>query len=154
MLGDQPDPDGIADVIAADPDLLRQEYVEINGHLRANIAQFVNWFSFFLTFSFLALGVVVAFGQDWPAMQRPAIHRAVVIIFLLMHVLAFVAILTFRRYIATADERVKCIIDEIDERGISPIPVRFCQWMTDLMAAGFVLSYFAWFSLLFVRLAT
>jgi hypothetical protein len=138
--------------MTVETDLLLSEFDEVNSHLRSNMNQFVNWFSFFLTFSFLALGAVVAFGQDWPAMQRPAIHRAVVIIFLLMHVLAFVAILTFRRYIASADERVRCIIGEVDERGISPIPVRFCQWMTDLMAAGFVLSYFAWFSLLFVRL--
>jgi hypothetical protein len=32
----------------------------------------------------------------------------------------------------------------------SPIPARFCQWMTDLMAAGYVLSYFIWLSLLFL----
>jgi hypothetical protein len=32
----------------------------------------------------------------------------------------------------------------------SPIPARFCRWMTDLMAAGFVLSYFAWLALLLV----
>jgi uncharacterized protein (DUF983 family) len=30
------------------------------------------------------------------------------------------------------------------------LPARFCQWMTDLMAAGYVLSYFIWLSLLFL----
>ena len=33
-------------------DLLAREYEAVNAHLRANIGQFVNWFSFFLTFSF------------------------------------------------------------------------------------------------------
>ncbi len=49
-----------------------------------------------------------------------------------------------------------CKVEEIIRRtggtgGRSPIPARFCQWMTDLMAAGFVISYFTWFALLFVR---
>jgi hypothetical protein len=35
--------------------------------------------------------------------------------------------------------------------GRSPIPLRFCKWMTDPMAAGFLVSYFAWLLLLFVR---
>jgi hypothetical protein len=37
-----------------------KEYEAVNAHLRANIGQFVNWFSFFLTFSFAALAVFVA----------------------------------------------------------------------------------------------
>ncbi len=40
--------------------LLAREYDAINAHLRANIGQFVNWFSFVLTFSFAALAVFVA----------------------------------------------------------------------------------------------
>ena len=47
-------------------DLLAREYEAINAHLRANIGQFVNWFSFFLTFSFVALAVFVATGDRWP----------------------------------------------------------------------------------------
>ena len=47
-------------------DLLTGEYEAINAHMRANIGQFVNWFSFFLTFSFVALAVFVAVGDRWP----------------------------------------------------------------------------------------
>ena len=46
--------------------LLAREYEAVNAHLRANIGQFVNWFSFFLTFSFAALAVFVATGDRWP----------------------------------------------------------------------------------------
>ena len=47
-------------------DSLAREYEAINAHLRANIGQFVNWFSFFLTFSFVALAVFMATGDPWP----------------------------------------------------------------------------------------
>jgi hypothetical protein len=73
------------------------------------------------------------------------------IVFLLMHILAFVGILTFRRYIVAAHCKVEEITKQTGGTGGSPIPVRFCRWMTDLMAAGFVVSYFTWFALLFVR---
>ena len=46
--------------------LLVREYESVNAHLRANIGQFVNWFSFFLFFSFAALAVFVATGERWP----------------------------------------------------------------------------------------
>jgi hypothetical protein len=73
-------------------------------------------------------------------------------VFLLMHVLAFAAILTFRHYIAEADRWVGQIIAEAGAAaGRSPIPVRFCKWMTDLMAAGFLISSFAWLLLFFVH---
>jgi hypothetical protein len=44
-------------MMAAGADLLRQEYREVNAHLRANTTQFVNWFSFFLTFSLVAAAI-------------------------------------------------------------------------------------------------
>ena len=133
-------------------DLLAREYEAINAHLRANIGQFVNWFSFFLTFSFVALAVFVATGDRWPQPRLLRLEYAVPAVFLLMHVLAFVAILTFRHYIAEADRRVGQIVAEAGTAaGRSPIPVRFCKWMTDLMAAGFLVSYFAWLLLFFVH---
>jgi hypothetical protein len=133
-------------------DLLAREYEAINAHLRANIGQFVNWFSFFLTFSFVALAVFVATGDRWPQPRLLRLEYAVPAVFLLMHVLAFVAILTFRHYIAEADRRVGQIVAEArTAAGRSPIPVRFCKWMTDLMAAGFLVSYFAWLLVLFVH---
>ena len=133
-------------------DLLAREYEAINAHLRANIGQFVNWFSFFLTFSFVALAVFVATGDRWPQPRLLRLEYAVPAVFLLVHVLAFVAILTFRRYIEGADRRVGQIVAEAGTAaGRSPIPVRFCKWMTDLMAAGFLVSYFAWLLVLFVH---
>ena len=131
---------------------MAREYEAINAHLRANIGQFVNWFSFFLTFSFVALAVFVATGDRWPQPRLLRLEYAVPAVFLLMHMLAFAAILTFRHYIAEADRRVGQIVAEASTAaGRSPIPVRFCKWMTDLMAAGFLVSYFAWLLLLFVR---
>ena len=138
--------------MAAGANLLRQEYQEVNAHLRANTTQFVNWFSFFLTFSFAALAVFVATGGRWPQPRLLPLGYAVPAVFLLLHLLAFVAILTFRHYIAVADRRLGEIIAEAGAAaGRSPIPVRFCKWMTDLMAAGFLVSYFAWLLMLFVR---
>jgi hypothetical protein len=133
-------------------DLLAREYEAINAHLRANIGQFVNWFSFFLTFSFVALAVFVATGDRWPQPRLLRLEYAVPAVFLLMHMLAFAAILTFRHYIAEADRRVGQIVAGAGTAaGRSPIPVRFCKWMTDLMAAGFLVSYFAWLLLFFVH---
>ena len=56
--------------------------------------------------------------------------------------------LTFRNYISAADRRVRQIILDTAANSHSPIPASFCKWMTDLMAAGFLVSYFAWFVLL------
>ena len=129
-----------------------REYEAINAHLRANIGQFVNWFSFFLVFSFAALAVFVATGERWPRLRLLDLAYAVPAVFLLMHLLAFAAILTFRHYIAVADRRVCEIVAEAGvAAGRSPIPVRFCKWMTDLMAAGFLVSYFGWLLLFFVH---
>ena len=133
-------------------DLLAMEYEAVNAHLRGNIAQFVNWFSFFLTFSFAALAVFVATGDRWPELRLLPLGYAVPAAFLLLHLLAFGAILTFRHYIAVADRRICEIIAEAGPAaGRSPIPLRFCKWMTNFMAAGFLVSYFAWLLLLFVR---
>jgi len=130
--------------------LLLQEYQEVNAHLRANTNQFVNWFSFFLTVSLLAAGLFVAVPDYRPMLGGLARRYGVQLVFLLMHILAFVGILTFRRYILAADNKIGAIVRQFDQAGESPIPTRFCQWMTDLMAAGFVVSYFIWFLLLFL----
>ena len=133
-------------------DLLIKEYEAVNAHLRANIGQFVNWFSFFLVFSFAALAVFVATGDRWPQPRLLRLEYAVPAVFLLMHMLAFGAILTFRHYIAAADRRVGEIAAAAGAgSGRSPIPLRFCKWMTDLMAAGFLVSYFGWLLLFFVH---
>lgn len=132
-------------------DLLLQEYREVNAHLRANITQFVNWFSFSLIFSFGAAAIFVAAAMSRPQMQGSALAYGAKTIALLLNVLALAGILTFRRYIAASHCKVEEIAKQIGGTGGSPIPVRFCQWMTDLMAAGFVLSYFTWFSLFFLH---
>jgi hypothetical protein len=129
-------------------ELLLREYNEINAHLRSNISQFVNWFSFFLLSSFIALAVFVSGYRNWPELRH--FFYAVLIVFLFLHILAFVGVMTFRRYISVSNARVLCVIREMAENVDSPVPTRFTQWMTDLMAAGFVVSYFAWFSLLFI----
>ena len=112
----------------------------------------MNWCSFFLTFSFAALAVFVATGDRWPLPRLLRLAYAVPAVFLLLHVLAFGAILTFRHYIADADRRVAEIVaDAGAAAGRSPIPVRFCKWMTNFMAAGFLVSYFGWLLLFFVH---
>ncbi len=107
--------------------LLPKEYEAINAHLRGNIGQFVNWFSFFLTASFVALAVFVAVGDRWPEFRLVRLRYAVPGVFLFLHVLAFIGILTFRRYIAAASTRVEEIIASAGDPSRSPIPVRFCK---------------------------
>jgi hypothetical protein len=72
------------------------------------------------------------------------------LIFLLMRVPVFLGIFTFRRYIIAAHQKVEAIIRQLGYSEDSPIPAGFCQWMTDLMAAGYLLSYFILLSLLFM----
>jgi hypothetical protein len=135
---------------AGGSDLLLREYREVNAHLRANTAQFVNWFSFFLTFSFVVATIFLVTNEHRPGFRGVALEYGLPVVFLLLHVLAFVGILTFRRYITAAHCKIDQIIKLLGDTGGSPVPVRFSQWMTHLMAAGFIISYFVWFSLLFV----
>ena len=130
--------------------LLLLEYQEVNAHLRSNTSQFVNWFSFFLTLSLLIASVFVAIPDYRRALGRFAHRYGVQLVFLLMHIPAFAGIFTFRRYILTAHLKIEAITEQLDHSGDSPIPARFYKWMTDLMAAGYVVSYFIWFSLLFL----
>jgi hypothetical protein len=150
VLGHEYGPGGLGNLMAARSDLLLQEYQEVNAHLRANITQFVNWFSFFLTLSLIAAAIFVAMLAYRPQPRGFVLLYGVQLVFLLMHLLAFVGIFTFRRYIMASHCKIEDIIKQLAATGGSPIPVRFCQWMTDLMAAGFVISYFIWFSLLFL----
>ena len=94
----------------------------------------------------------MATGDRWPQPRLLRLGYAVPAVFLLMHMLAFGAILTFRHYTAAADRRVGEIAAAAGAgSGRSPIPLRFCKWMTDLMAAGFLVSYFGWLLLFFVH---
>lgn len=129
---------------------LAREYEAVNAHLRGNVRQFVNWFGFFLTASLAALAAFLALGDRWPEVRLVRLRYAVPGVFLFLHLLAFVGILTFRRYIAAASARIEEIVAEAGGTGRSPIPVGFCKWMTDLMAAGFLVSHFGWLLALFV----
>ena len=131
-------------------ELLMREYQEINAHLRTNTAQFVNWFSFFLTFSLLAAATFLLASERRAGLHGLALAYGVPIVCLMLHALAFAGILIFRRYITAAHGKIDEIIKRLGDSGGSPIPVRFSLWMTHLMAAGFVVSYFVWFSLLFL----
>jgi hypothetical protein len=150
LLGHRHGPAKIVHLMQARADLLLREYDEINAHLRANTGQFVNWFSLFLTFSLVAAAAFAGLPHFLPSPPDPALRHGVPAVFLLMHMLAFVGIVTFRRYIVAAHRRVAKIAEQLGESGESPVPVRFCQWMTDLMGAGYMVSYFTWFALLFL----
>jgi len=128
-------------------ELLLKEYSEINGHLRSNMALFVSWFSLALILGFTGVALAATYGNT-PGLR---LTRAMEAILLLLHLLAFVGIFSFRRYIAASHRRILEIASQFGEMGRSPVPLRFCQWMTDLMAAGYVLSYFSWLALLLLH---
>ena len=129
-------------------DLLVLEYREINAHLRSNTTAFVNWFSFFLTFSLVAATALLVTGEPRQGLRGLALQFAVPIACLILHVIALAGILIFRRYVTAAHRKLDEIVTHLGDAGGSPVPVRFTLWMTHLMAAGFVVSYFAWFALL------
>jgi hypothetical protein len=135
----------------ATTELLLREYQEVNAHLRANTTQFVNWFSFFLVSNFAASIVYLVAGAPRPGWHGVALNYGVPGGFLLLHFLAFLGIITFRRYIVAASIKLEQLVQELGDTRGSPVPLQFSRWMTLLMAAGFVVSYFAWFVLLFVR---
>jgi hypothetical protein len=132
-------------------DGLLAEYAEINQHLRSNSSQFVNWFSFFLMASFLGFGVFVFFRGRWPTLGGIGLENTVTLVSMVMHALAGAAILTFRFYISASNARVEAVLRQTGVGGVSPVPLRFCKWMTNFMAAGYVISYFTWFTLLFTH---
>jgi hypothetical protein len=131
--------------------LLLVEYHEVNAHLRANTTQFVSWFSFFLTSNLMAAAVFLVADEHRPGLRGVALEYGVPIVLLLLHILAFAGIMTFRRYMTAAHCKIQEIVERMGEPSRSPLPTRFAYWMTHLMAAGFVISYFTWFFLLFVR---
>jgi len=132
-------------------DLLLREYQEINAHLRANTTQFVNWFSAFLAFSLAAAAAFLLAGASGPGLRGFILEYGIPVGALLLHVLAFVGIVMFRRYVTAAHCKIDDITKALGGDGGSPLPVRFWRWMTHLMAVGFLVSYFAWLLLLFVR---
>jgi hypothetical protein len=134
-------------VTFSETDLPVLEYQEINAHLRANTTAFVNWFSFFLTLSLVAAAAYLVTGEQRQGLRGLALQYGVPIGCLVLHVVALAGILIFRRYVTAAHRKLDEIVKLLGDSG-SPVPVRFTLWMTHLMAAGFVLSYFAWFSLL------
>ena len=100
--------------------------------------------------SLLLAGVFASTPDYRPALGRVAQHYDIQLVSLLMHIPVFVGIFTFRRYIVAAHQKIEAITQQLGYSEDSPFPARFCQWMTDLMAAGYVLSYFIWLSLLFL----
>ena len=100
--------------------LLLQEYQEVNAHLRVNTNQFVNWFSFFLTLRLFAAVMFVVAPDYRPVLGKFAHRYAVQLVFLLMHIPAFIGILTFRRYILAADRKVEAITQQLGHSGDSP----------------------------------
>jgi hypothetical protein len=141
---------GVGNVTNIENDLLIREYQEINAHLRTNTTQFVNWFSLLLTFSLAAAATFLVTNGHRPGLRGMALEYGVPIACLVLHVLAFAGILIFRRYITAAHRKIDEIISSLGDKGGSPVPMRFSLWMTHLMAAGFVVSYFAWLVLLFL----
>ena len=124
------------------------EYQEINAHLRTNTTAFVNWFSFFLTISLVAAIFFLVFGERPQGLRGLALRNGMPIACLMLHVIALAGILIFRHYVVAAHRKLDEIVKFLGDTGGSPVPVRFTLWMTHLMAAGFVVSYFAWFALL------
>jgi hypothetical protein len=140
----------VGDITAAETELLLHEYREINAHLRTNTTQFVNWFSLFLIVSLVSAVVFVAADSHGSGLRGLILSYGVPIACLVLHVAVFAGILIFRRYITAAHCKIDEIIRLLGGDGGSPVPVRFSHWMTHLMAAGFVVSYFAWLALLFL----
>jgi hypothetical protein len=135
-------------VTLGETDLPVLEYREINAHLRANTTEFVNWFSFFLTASLVAAIAFLVTGEHRQGLGGLALRYGVPIACLLLHVIALAGILIFRHYVTAAHRKLDEIVRLLGDAGGSPVPLRFTLWMTHLMAAGFVVSYFAWFALL------
>ncbi len=148
MLGDEYNSDGVGYVTHSESDLLIRQYQEINAHLRTNTTQFVNWFSILLIFSLVAAAAFLVTGEHRPGLRGIALEYGVPTVSLTLHVLVFAGILIFRHYISAAHRKIDEIIALLGDKGGSPVPVRFSLWMTHLMAAGFVVSYFVWLSLL------
>ena len=133
---------------AGETDVLVLECQEINAHLRTNTTAFVNWFSLFLTFSLVAAIAFLVADEHRQGMRGLALRYGVPIACLMLYVIALAGILIFRHYVTAAHRKLDEIVKLLGDTGGSPVPVRFTLWMTHLMAAGFVVSYFAWVALL------
>ena len=62
---------------SSETDLLVREYQEINAHLRANTAEFVNWFSFFLTLSLVAAIAFLVISEHRQGLRGLALEYGV-----------------------------------------------------------------------------
>jgi len=147
MLGDGNRPTGYGDMITRS-ELLICEIQETNAHLRSNTMQFVNWFSFFLLSSYAAAFGLWLLKASQLKVSAAAVSYGIPIVVLILHIFAFVGIIVFRRYTAASNALVCQLGSDESGPARSSIPARFYQWMTNLMAAGYVVSYFVWLSLL------
>ena len=91
-------------------DLPVLEYQEINAHLRSNTTAFVNWFSFFLTFSLVAAIACLVTGEHRQGLRGFALRYGVPIACLMLHVVALAGILIFRHYVAAAHRKLDEIV--------------------------------------------
>ena len=133
---------------SSETDLPVLEYQEINAHLRTNTTAFVNWFSFFLTFSLAAALAFLVAGEHRQGLRGLTLRYGVPIACLMLHVIALAGILVFRHYVTAAHRKLDETVKLLGDTCGSPFPVRFTLWTTHWMAAGIVVSYFAWFALL------
>jgi len=102
-------------VTSSETNLPVLEYQEINAHLRSNTTAFVNWFSFFLTFSLVAAIAFLVTGEHRQGLRGLVLRYGVPIASLMLHVVALAGILIFRHYVTAAhrklDEIVKLLGD-------------------------------------------
>ena len=101
---------------SGETDLLVLEYQEINAHLRANTTAFVNWFSFFLTFSLVAAIAFLVAGEHRQGLRGLALRYGVPIACLMLHVIALAGVLIFRHYVTAAHRK----LDEIPAAPAGP----------------------------------
>jgi hypothetical protein len=125
VLGHEYRSPGVGNVTHSETDLLLHEYQEINGHLRTNTTQFVNWFSFLLVLSLVTTVAFLVTNLHRSGLRGIALEYGVPIVCLILHVLAFAGILIFRRYIIAAHSKIDEITSRLGDRGGSPVPVRF-----------------------------
>lgn len=130
---------------------LKDEASEIGNFARTAFSCLVQWYCFFFTFSFAALGFYVPL-LDKPYIKAGPLGYVVPFSFILMNSISLIALRVLHFYILDRKNRFIEIQDYVGGKYRSPFPYHVWNTILKLMSTSFFVSIFLWGYLIYLRM--
>ncbi|MBK1837329.1 hypothetical protein JHL17_07875 [Azospirillum sp. YIM B02556] len=129
---------------------INDEASEINNFARTAFSSLVQWYCFFFTFSFAALGFYLPLIEK-DFIKKSSTGYVVPLSFILMNSISLVALRILHFYILDVKNRSLKIQEYVGGNYRSPFPYRVWNTILILMSTSFFVSIFLWFYLIYLR---